>query len=135
MLIGELAKRSGLSTDTIRYYEKEGLITSPPRRAGGYRDYPADTLPFLQLITNAKRVGFSLQECRSLMAIFHHRDEHTCNEVKTLAEQKLHALQQQMQQLERMHQTLQAIADSCCGGEESAEHCSILRILNEDELC
>lgn len=121
-----MAKQSELSVDTLRYYEKQGLIDVPPRNTSGYREYPEVTLQFLKLINNAKAVGFSLKECRNLLAIFHHRDEHTCSEVKTLAEQKLEALQQQMQQLEQMHRTLQKIADACCGGEESAIQCSIL---------
>lgn len=133
MRIGELAKRSGITTDTLRYYEKEGLITAPLRSTSGYRDYPAVTLQYLNFIRSAKTVGFSLKECRDLLAIFVRRDAHTCAEVKQLSEDKLLELQDKMQALQMMHQTLKAISDACCGGEESAAHCSILDALQQKE--
>lgn len=133
MRIGELAKRSGITTDTLRYYEKEGLITAPLRSTSGYRDYPAVTLQYLNFIRSAKAVGFSLKECRDLLAIFVRRDAHTCAEVKQLSEDKLLELQDKMQALQMMHQTLKAISDACCGGEESAAHCSILDALQQKE--
>ncbi len=134
MRIGELAKRSHLPVDTLRFYEKEGLIAEPPRNPAGYRDYPATTLQYLDFIRSAKAVGFSLQECRNLLAIFVRRDAHTCAEVKRLSEDKLQQLEDKMQALQRMHQTLRAISDACCGGEESAAHCSILNALQQKEL-
>lgn len=126
MRIGELAQRSGVPVETLRYYEKTGLIHAPPRHSNGYRDYPDITLQYLTLIRSAKAVGFSLQECQELLTIFSQRDSHTCAEVKALAETKLAALEAQMQQLQHMHHTLQLIADACCGGNESASYCSIL---------
>ncbi len=129
MRIGEVAKQSGVPVDTLRYYEKQGLIPEPPRSPAGYRDYPADTLHFLNFIRSAKAVGFSLKECRALLAIFNSRDSHTCSEVKNKAEAKLLELKTQMQELERMHKTLKAISDACCGGDESAAYCSILNTL------
>lgn len=133
MRIGELAKKATIPVETLRYYEKEGLIAKPPRSHSGYRDYPADTLQYLNFIRSAKAVGFSLKECRDLLAIFAKRDAHTCAEVKQLSEDKLMELQEKMQSLRRMHQTLKAISDACCGGEESAAHCSILDALEQKE--
>jgi len=131
MQIGELAKRSGLPIDTLRYYEKQGLIPEPPRKASGYRDYPMVTLQYLHLIHRAKSVGFSLKECQDLLAIFTSRDEHTCAEVKTLAAQKLLDLETRMQKITLMHDTLKSISDACCGGTEAATYCSILSKLEE----
>lgn len=129
MRIGEAAKKSGISVDTLRYYEKEGLIAEPPRSSSGYREYSPDILHYLNFIRSAKAVGFSLKECRDLLAIFSRRDSHTCAEVKTLAEAKLLELEKQMQELKQMYQTLKAISDACCGGDESAAYCSILTTL------
>ena len=126
MRIGELSTQCNISVETIRYYEKEGLIPAPPRRASGYRDYPDNSVSFLSFIQSAKAVGFSLNECRNLLSIFVSRDVHTCSEVKTLSEQKLDDLQTQMQALANMHKTLKAISDACCGGDETAANCSIL---------
>jgi MerR family Zn(II)-responsive transcriptional regulator of zntA len=131
MQIGELAKRSGLPIDTLRYYEKQGVIPEPPRKASGYRDYPVITLQYLHLIHSAKSVGFSLKECQNLLAIFISRDKYTCAEVKTLADQKLQDLETQMQKITLMHNTLKSISDACCGGAEVATYCSILNKLEE----
>ncbi|MEZ5536680.1 MAG: Zn(2+)-responsive transcriptional regulator [Thiolinea sp.] len=133
MRIGELAKRGETPVDTLRYYEKQGLIAEPPRSPAGYRDYPEVTLQYLNFIRSAKAVGFSLKECRDLLAIFVRRDAHTCAEVKQLSEAKLLELKDKMQALQAMHQTLKAISDACCGGEESAAHCSILDALQHKE--
>ena len=133
MRIGELAIKSGISVETLRYYEKQGLIAAPPRSAGGYRDYPDSTLQYLTFIRSAKAVGFSLREAGDLLAIFATRDAHTCAEVKVLSEEKLVSLERQMQQLTLMHKTLKAISDACCGGEESAVNCSILDALEGNE--
>jgi MerR family Zn(II)-responsive transcriptional regulator of zntA len=129
MRIGELSTQCKIPVETIRYYEKEGLIPAPPRRASGYRDYPESSVSFLSFIQSAKAVGFSLNECRDLLSIFVSRDAHTCSEVKTLSEQKLDDLQVQMQALANMHETLKAISDACCGGDESAANCAILNTL------
>jgi MerR family Zn(II)-responsive transcriptional regulator of zntA len=134
MRIGEMARLSGIAVDTLRYYEKEGLIAAPPRGPAGYRDYPDVTLQYLSFIRSAKAVGFSLKECRNLLAIFVRRDAHTCAEVKQLSEDKLLELEDKMRSLEMMHQTLKAISDACCGGDESAAHCSILEALQQKEL-
>ncbi len=131
MRIGELAARSGVQVDTLRYYEKQGLINPPPREASGYRDYPQETLQYLNLIRSAKAVGFSLRECRDLLSIFSKRDAHTCAEVKLLAEKKLEQLEHQMHELKIMYDTLETVAAVCCGGDESAIHCSILDTLEE----
>lgn len=133
MRIGELAKHANIPVDTLRYYEKEGLIPEPPRSLSGYRDYPPATLQYLNFIRSAKTVGFSLKECRNLLAIFVKRDAYTCAEVKQLSDDKLLELEEKMQSLQMMHQTLKAISDACCGGEESAVHCSILDALEQKE--
>ena len=130
MRIGELSTRSDIPVETIRYYEKEGLLPEPPRTASGYRDYDSSSVQFLQFIRRAKSLGFSLSECRDLLSIFVTRDAHTCAEVKTLSEAKLNDIQMQMKTLEAMHHTLQAISDACCGGDESAAHCAILNSLD-----
>lgn len=126
MRISELSQRSGLSKDTLRYYEKQGLIPPPERSSSGYRNYTDDILLQVRFISCAKAVGFSLKECEQLLAIFRQRDAYTCEEVKQLAEQKLLAIEEQMKALADMHTTLQNISAACCGGSESAIHCSIL---------
>lgn len=129
MKIGELAKQSTLSVDTLRYYEKIGLIDTPGRTESGYRNYSADTPQYLHFIQRAKSVGFSLAEIRDLLGIFLTRSRHTCGDVKVLSEAKLRVLESQMEELQAMHKTLKALSDACCGGDESAINCSILNSL------
>lgn len=126
MRIGELAACSGLSNDTLRYYEKQGLIPAPQRGLNGYRDYPEETLQHLLLVNQAKAVGFTLAECEQLLSIFRSRGDYSCAEVKTFAEKKLAEFEQQIQRLQSMSSNLHAISDACCGGPESAVSCSIL---------
>lgn len=67
MRIGELAKRSGLTPATIRFYESKGLITAVDRKANGYREYPAEALAVLSIISNAQQTGFTLDEIKQVM--------------------------------------------------------------------
>lgn len=67
MKIGELAKRSGLATSTIRFYESKGLLKSVARRANGYREYPADAAAVLAVIVNAQQTGFTLDEIAKIL--------------------------------------------------------------------
>lgn len=134
MHIGELAEQTKTSVETLRYYEKEGLIPTPPRSEGGYRIYPESTISFVNFIRSAKSVGFTLKECRDLLAIFNSRDAHTCQEVKDLSSAKLANLEAQMNALASMHKTLTAIANACNGSNKSAAHCSILDTLQQRKL-
>ena len=131
MKIGELSKQSKTSVETLRYYEKQGLIAPPKRLANGYRNYSSSTISHLRFIQRAKKVGFSLRECKELLSIFISRDQHSCHDVKTLAENKLEEIQQQRLELEQMHHTLQKISNACCGGDESAVNCTILDALEK----
>jgi MerR family Zn(II)-responsive transcriptional regulator of zntA len=132
MKIGELAKRSTLSVATLRYYEKQGLLHPPQRSANGYRDYSEQTLSYVQLILQAKQVGFSLKECKVLLSIFQSKDQYRCEDVKALAETKLHEIQSKIQKLNTMYTTLHTISKACCGGKESAINCTILGALEKN---
>jgi DNA-binding transcriptional MerR regulator len=86
--IGELARASGLTTKTIRYYELEGLLPQPPRTASGYRMYANGDLQRLSFVARAKRVGLTLREIREIL-LLSDRDEPTCGHVRSLLDEKL----------------------------------------------
>ena len=88
MKIGELAKASGLTTKTIRFYESEGLLPLPPRTASGYRMYGGNDLQRLGFVAKAKRVGLTLREIKEVL-LLSDRDEPTCGHVRTLLDEKL----------------------------------------------
>ena len=135
MRIGELSAKSKVTVETLRYYEKEGLIESPLRGRNGYRDYSASAVDHLRFIGRAKQAGFSLKECKELLSIFATKEQRTCQDVKSIADHKLAEINRKMSELKEMQAMLHRISDACCGGDESAMNCTILDALEgQDEL-
>ncbi len=108
MRSGELARLSGVSTDTLRHYESLGLLPVPARTRGNYRDYPPQSIARVRLIRNALSMGFSLQE---LGGIIQSRDqgEAPCREVRRLAGEKITAVATQIEELTRYRDHLQRV--------------------------
>ena len=129
--IGELAKRCEVSADTIRFYEKSGLLSQPQRTDAGYRLYAVEDESKVKFIRRAKQVGFTLQEVSELLSIRVEKHQHTCAEVKSIADDKIDELEIRISELKRFQHSLMNLSDKCCGGEESASGCSILDALEE----
>ncbi len=108
MLIGELAAATGVSSDTLRHYERKGVIPRPVRAANGYRLYPAETLERLQTVRRALAVGFTLDE---MARLFRERDKGNapCKAARTLAEEKLADLEERLREMLALRESLQAI--------------------------
>ncbi len=132
MQIGELSKHTGFKVETLRYYEKQGLLTPVSRSQSGYREYNTDSLKQLHFIKQAKSVGFSLKEITELLTLRVERDRHSCADVKSIAEQKLQQIENKIKELSRMKKALQNITVACCGGEAPATSCTILSSLDGD---
>ncbi len=130
--IGELAKLTETNNETLRFYETRGLLNEPRRSDAGYRLYTSDEVHRVQFIMRAKRMGFSLKEIDELLSMRVTREESTCGEVKELAENKLVDIEGKIAELNRMKGALQQITDACCGGDESAIHCTILNALDSE---
>lgn len=129
MKIGQLAKTVEIEIQTLRYYESQGLLSEPTRLDNGYRDYPESTIASLRFIKKAKLVGFTLKEIKELLAIQVTKDEHTCQEVKHFTQVKLQEISNKINELLEIKSALKKIHTSCCGGSETAAHCSILSAL------
>ncbi|MBY6187731.1 Zn(2+)-responsive transcriptional regulator [Marinobacter hydrocarbonoclasticus] len=127
--IGELAQRYEIKTDTLRYYEKHGLLAPSGRSDSGYRLYNDEDEVKLRFILRAKAVGFSLAQIHELLVIDASRAKWACHDVKSIVEKKVVELEQKIAELNQFRDSLQQLADACCGGPESAEHCSILDAL------
>ena len=127
--IGEIAKRLNVSTDTLRYYEKQGLLSSSFRSRSGYRLYNDQDIAQLQFVLRAKKVGFTLNEIRELLAIKIDKEGHSCQQVKQFTEEKISYLEGKITELSLIVNSLRLLNQSCCGGDESATHCSILSAL------
>jgi DNA-binding transcriptional MerR regulator len=105
---GELSRLAGISTDTLRHYERLGVLSKPPRTNGGYRDYPANSLDRVRLIQSALKVGFSLPELATILRM-RDRGEVPCHRVRAIAEHKLEEVKQQINDLLGMRDQLERI--------------------------
>lgn len=131
-LIGELAKRSGVSADTLRFYEKNALLTPSGRSDSGYRLYNEGDLDQVHFILNAKSIGLSLEEIKELLDIRLEATEHSCAEVKSITSAKLAVIDQKIAELTRIRSALKSLNDACCGhSDDNASHCSILEALKK----
>lgn len=125
--IGTVARRAGVGIDTVRYYEREGLLPPPHRRPSGYRDYGRAAVERLRFIRRAKDLGFTLEEIRELLALSTDR-ERGVKSVKQRAEARLREVDQRIRELQRVKRGLQQLI-AACPGHGALEHCPILRAL------
>lgn len=112
LTIGQAAKRAGAGVETIRFYEREGLIDEPPRRPSGYRQYPSTVVARLRFIRTAKDLGFTLKEIRELLAL-RVDSRSRCGDVKRLAEIKIAGIEARIKALQRMRRTLRGLTRAC----------------------
>ena len=124
--IGRLAQLGGVNLETIRYYERRGLLPKPPRTQAGYRQFPPDTVERLRFIKRAQELGFSLEEVGELLALRMERGTNRAN-VRARAEAKIADIEAKMKTLATIKKTLRGLVDQCaqCGATE----CPILASL------
>lgn len=132
--ISQLAERTGLSAHTLRFYEKNGLISASDRSEAGYRYYSDADVRRAEFVKTARNIGFSLEDIGQLLSIRVNKDSHSCQEVTDITRHKLEEVSQKIAELQSMQNTLSILLDSCCGGPENATHCSILEALEEGEV-
>jgi len=128
MKIGELSKQSGVSIDTIRYYEQRGLIPEARRTASGYRQYSAEDVSRLKFIVQTKELGFTLEETGQLLAL--RTDDCNCAEVRAVAEAKANEIAVRIRKLSQMRQILLSLAEQCEASSDT-DPCPILKSLEE----
>ncbi|WP_157986717.1 MerR family transcriptional regulator [Chitinophaga alhagiae] len=132
MLIGELSKRSGFSRDTIRFYEKQGLIRvgRRERRENNYKEYSEDILRQLLLLRKIKSYGFTLNESAGIIALME-ENLATCNRVSEAASGKIQTINARIQELENLKELLQSGVDACmsgCCSPDTDENCRLFAI-------
>lgn len=128
-VIGKVATRAGVSTDTLRYYEKEGLIAPASKTAAGYRLYDHDALRRIRFIKHAQHCGFTLSEIRELLAL-KAAEGTCCGDVLTLAIGKKLQIEHKLKALRSMSRALDDLIRSCDGGGETTDDCPILGALD-----
>ena len=126
--IGQLSQRSGVKIETVRYYEKIGLLPPPPRTEGGHRAYTGDHVGRLTFIRRSRELGFSLNAIRQLLELVD--GGYGCGEFREIAKAQLKDIRAKIDDLQRMEETLDCTVAQCEGGNEP--HCPVVDVLSED---
>lgn len=130
MNIGQAAEASGLPAKTIRYYEDIGLVPPAARRDSGFRDYGARDVHLLRFVARARGLGFTVEECRQLLALWQDQDR-AAGDVKRLTQERIALIDDKIAQLQALRATLDHLAQSCHGGDRP--DCPILEGLAQGE--
>ncbi len=128
MWIAETAKEAGVNTQTLRYYERRGLLPRPARRRSGYREYSGDAVRIVRFIKRAQELGFSLDEIDELVRLrgVRRQDRHR---VRAIAERKIDEIERKIAQLRAMRGALRQLVKACHDG--GAAECPIIDALND----
>lgn len=130
LTIGQVAQQAGVGVETVRFYERQGLLEQPARRESGYRQYREDVVARLRFIKRAKGLGFALKEIKELL-VLRVDPETTCREVKEQARAKIADIEAKIQSLLRMKDALVKLMATCRGRGPSSE-CPILDALEKE---
>lgn len=128
--IGALSRKTGSHIETIRYYERIGLLRKPLRSEGGHRLYDNEQVKRLVFILRSRKLGFSLDEIRTLFRLVDGQ-RYTCQEVKGVTEQHLRDVSKKISDLRRLQKTLRSISSQCEGG--LMPNCPIIESLFEEK--
>jgi MerR family copper efflux transcriptional regulator len=131
LTIGQVASRAGIGVETVRFYERQGLLEEPARKDSGYRQYPKEAVARLRFIGKAKELGFTLKEIKELLSL--RLDPTTsCADVKRRAEEKIADIEAKIATLQRMRRALVKLTKECSGRGPISE-CPILDALEPEE--
>jgi Hg(II)-responsive transcriptional regulator len=131
LMIGQVASQSGVGVETIRFYERQGLLDPPSRRASGYRQYDEEVVTRIRFIRRAKELGFSLDEIETLLKL--RMDANACAETKRLVDERIQQIDEKIRDLQRVRNALSDMA-ATCGEAGSNSDCPILEALARYDL-
>ncbi len=129
LTIGRVAKLAGVNVETIRYYQRRGLLAEPDKPHMGYRRYPMEMVKRLRFIKRAQALGFTLKEVSGLLGL---EEACACAETRALAAHKVDLIDRKLADLAAMRQALASLVQQCDAG-EPAEGCPIIQALSQDE--
>lgn len=132
MRIGELAERTAVNVQTVRYYERRGLLPEPARTRSGYREYGEDALLRLRFVLDAKGLGFTLSEIRELLDLRVDRGT-IVEDVRGRALAKIEATKSKIGDLRRIQATLEQVI-AACDGDASPDECALMRDIGADQV-
>lgn len=131
LTIGTVARRAGVRVDTVRFYERTGLLPKPERTDSGYRKYDEETVRVLLFVRRAQELGFTLREVQSLLALSG-RPDAPCSEIREKAAEKVADIEHRVKDLLAMRDALTLLVDACPGTDRST-WCPILDALRHQE--
>jgi MerR family copper efflux transcriptional regulator len=131
MKIGDISKLCRMSIDTVRFYERQGLIPKPARRASGYREYDQDDVLRLRFIRRSKELGFTLRDIGELLSLSAYQGSDMAH-VKQKAEQRLEEVEGKIKELQRMRRGLKTLIEAC-PGHGTLRSCPIIEALSGAE--
>jgi len=130
LTIGKLAKKAEVNVETVRYYERRGLIPKPPRPRSGYRQYSQDIVARIRFIKRAKEMGFSLKEISELLSLRVDPNT-TCGDVKRRAEIKIADIEGKIRSLQSIKRALSKLV-ALCSGQGPTSECPIMEVLDKN---
>ena len=130
--MGVLASEAGCKVETVRYYEKIGLMPEPSRSEGGHRLYALDHVKRMIFIRKCRKLGFSIEQVKNMLR-FIDEPNHACGEVKAMAMQQAAEVKQKIKELKRLESALYSMADQCVEEKSSAKGCPIIDALFKPE--
>jgi Hg(II)-responsive transcriptional regulator len=127
LTIGKVAEKAEVNVETIRYYERKGLLSKPIRRSSGYRHYPTETITRILFIKRAQKLGFSLNEISKLLNL-RVTPNGSCDEARDYAEAKIREIEEKVRQLNSIKRTLEDLVGAC-QKRSPTDNCPILQAL------
>ena len=127
MTIGNLARAADVNVETIRYYQRIGLVNEPKKPQQGYRRYPTSIIDRIRFIKRAQDLGFTLNEITDLLSL----NDGNCKEARTIAEHKREVIQQRIEDLNAMQRELTNLIEACKNNIDGHSHCAIIEALTK----
>jgi Hg(II)-responsive transcriptional regulator len=133
LTISQVAKAANVNVETIRYYERRGLISEPPRTESGYRHFPQEVIERIQFIKKAQDLGFKLEEIKTLLLMSDNEELFNANEIYQFVTEKIQEIEQKIRDFNNMKLLLEKLAEKCPGSGISKNDCPIINNLKGEE--
>lgn len=130
---GEVAEQAGVNVETLRFYEREGILPEPPRRTSGYREYPPGTVNLIRFIKRAQELGFSLREVKELLSL-RNVPRRAAKRASRLVESKIAEIDHKIRDLNAMREALDDLR-CACDANSSPSACPIIESLSGCPMC
>jgi Hg(II)-responsive transcriptional regulator len=134
LTIGVLAEQTGVGVETVRFYERKGLIQQPTRKAKGYRQYQSEDAIRIRFIKRAQELGFTLKEVKELFEL-NASPRATCSDVKKKTDIKIEEIESKIKDLQRMRRSLKELSETCGDSKQAVTQCRILNCFESGWKC